>query len=138
MPDEPIQIELCAPERRPVKLAVSEAILPGKTGVFTVLPGHTPCLTELTPGVVLTYDANEEVDHYAVTDGFAEVRDDRVIILATAFEHRAEIDPERAEAARKRAEERLTAAHPEVDTARATAALHRALARIRAHSAEVI
>ena len=68
--------------------------------------------------------------------GFMEVRDDRVTILADAAEAADEIDAERAEAARHRAQERLRQAmeNPSLglDLARAQASLQRSLMRLRA------
>jgi len=67
----------------------------------------------------------------AISGGFLEVRPDRVIVLADAAERAEEIDIARAEAAKRRAEERLKHPTPEVDMARAEAALRRAIARLQ-------
>jgi F-type H+-transporting ATPase subunit epsilon len=63
--------------------------------------------------------------------GFAEILPDSVTILAEIIEWPGEIDGERAEAAKERAEERLRARTPETDVARAETALQRAIARIQ-------
>ena len=67
----------------------------------------------------------------AISGGFLEVLPDRIIVLADAAERDEEIDLARAEAAKRRAEERLSHRTPEVDVTRAEAALRRALARIK-------
>ena len=73
--------------------------------------------------------------YLAVTGGFAEVRNDKVVILADAAEQPEEIDRERAERARQRAEQRLSGRSQDaVDFARAAAALARALARLQVSS----
>ncbi len=100
-----------------------------------MLPGHAAFLTTLTAGQ-LTYRQGREEQHLAVIGGFAEVNADRVIILAEAAERPEEIDRERAERARQRAEQRLAGkgvgdASEEIDYARAVAALARALARLQ-------
>ena len=67
----------------------------------------------------------------AISGGFLEVRPDKVVVLADAAERAGEIDLERAEAARRRAEERLKAGVPETDLVRAQASLMRALTRLK-------
>jgi F-type H+-transporting ATPase subunit epsilon len=62
-------------------------VAPGAEGEFGILPGHTPFLTTLVEGeVVVATSAGEERFH--VTDGFVEVRDDRVVVLAGGLHHR--------------------------------------------------
>jgi len=128
-----IPLQFCAPERESLSLEVTEMIIPGADGVFSVLPGHTPLLSTLAPGVVVVYAGGRE-DHYAVSGGFAEVKEDRVVILADTFEHGEKIDIERARAAERRAQERLKKPSDDLDVFRAELALARALARIQAHS----
>jgi F-type H+-transporting ATPase subunit epsilon len=110
---------------------VNEVVAWGIEGQLGILPHHVPLMTMLQPGDLLIKKDNEE--HYlAISGGFLEVRPDKVIILADACERAEEIDIERAEAARRRAEEILKTRPPEVDTAAAEAALRRSLARIKA------
>lgn len=68
----------------------------------------------------------------AITGGFIEVRENRVTILADAAERGEEIDTARAEAARRRAEDRLAAKEEAIDMAQAEVALKRALVRLKA------
>jgi F-type H+-transporting ATPase subunit epsilon len=103
-----------------------------------VLPGHAPLLTELVPGE-LTY-VREGVKHYlSVNWGFAEVLPNRVIVLVQSAERAEEIDVERAQKAKQRAEERLQRfLDPEIDMERAQEALRRAIARLEAaHRAQI-
>jgi F-type H+-transporting ATPase subunit epsilon len=109
-------------------------VAPGVEGYFGVLPGHAAFLTTLGPGEV-TYRSGQTEHRVAVTGGFAEVRAERVIILAENAERPEEIDRERAERARLRAEMRLQGKSPDgsqedVDFARALTALARALTRL--------
>ena len=133
MPEGVIELELCAPERDPIALEVNEAIIPGAGGVFTVQHEHTPLLSKLLPGVVVAYCTDGQELHFAVDGGFAEVIDDRVVVLTDTMEPGDEIDTERAEEAKQRAEQRLGKSEEDVDITRAEAALSRALARIQAH-----
>jgi F-type H+-transporting ATPase subunit epsilon len=126
--------ELATPTRMLVTAEADEVVAPGVEGYFGVLPGHAAFLTTLAPGEV-TYRSGQTEHRVAVTGGFAEVRAERVIILAENAERPEEIDRERAERARRRAEMRLQGKGPdgsqeEVDFARALTALARALARL--------
>ena len=67
----------------------------------------------------------------AVSGGFLEVRPDRVVVLADTAERAEEIDIERAEAARRRAQEQLATRPADLDAARAQAALERSMARLK-------
>jgi F-type H+-transporting ATPase subunit epsilon len=97
-----------------------------------VLPGHAPFLTTLGIGLV-TYKIGREEHHVVVSGGFAEVRNDKVIILADTAERPSEIDVERAERARQRAESRIFGrTQDDVDYMRAMAALLRAQTRLAA------
>src|ERR1044071_591738 len=104
---------------------------PGSEGDFGVLPGHAPFLTTLGIGLV-TYRIGRDEHHLAIAGGFAEIRNDKVIILADSAERPDEIDRARAGRARERAERRLPGGPQEaVDYARAQAALVRALVRLQ-------
>jgi F-type H+-transporting ATPase subunit epsilon len=126
------KLDVVTPDRPVVSDEVTELVAPGSEGYFGVLPGHTPFITTLAIGE-LTYWRGKDARHLAVTWGYAEVRGDRVIILAEAAERAEEIDVERAERARRRAEERLEAwfgGKEDVDFTRAEAALYRAVNRM--------
>ncbi len=126
-----LTLEVATPTRLVVAESVDEVVVPGAEGYFGVLPGHAPLLATLGIGE-LTYRKGREEFHLAVADGFAEVRQDKVIVLADSAERPAEIDRERAERARQRAEQRLAGRSQEdVDYARAMCALARALTRLQ-------
>lgn len=129
---ERLTLELATPARMLVTAEADEVVVPGSEGSFGVLPGHAPFLTTLGIGE-LTYRAGREERHVSIAGGFAEVRNDKVIILADVAETPESIDRERAERARERAEGRLTgrATTEEIDYVRATAALSRALTRLQ-------
>ena len=126
-----LTLEITTPMRLVVSEMVDEVVAPGVEGYFGVLPGHAPFLTTLGVGVV-TYRIGRDERHLAIAGGFAEVRNDKVIILADSAERPEEIDRARAERARERAERRLSGRSQEdVDYARAQAALMRALTRLQ-------
>lgn len=125
----PIKIEIVTAEKLVYSDTVDMVIAPGIEGELGILPHHTPLMTLLKPGDLRVKKGNDEYD-LAVTGGFLEVRPDRVIVLADAAERAEEIDEARAEAAKKRAQDRLAHITPETDKARAEAALRRALIRL--------
>jgi F-type H+-transporting ATPase subunit epsilon len=128
---ERLTLELATPTRMVVAETVDEVVVPGSEGYFGVLPGHAPLLATLGIGE-LTYRSGREERHVAVSGGFAEVRNDKVIVLADTAELPQDIDRGRAERARDRAEQRLSGrSQDEIDYARAAAALARALTRIQ-------
>src|SRR3989442_12379810 len=104
---------------------VDEVIAPGSEGYFGVLRGHAPFLTTLGGGE-LTYRKGRDEYHLALAGGFAEVRNDKVIILADSAEKPEEIARARAEPARQRAEQRLGGrGQGDIDYARRARALPR-------------
>ncbi len=125
-----IQLDIVTPDRLAARDDVTAVTIPGKDGYLGILPGHAPLLTELAPGE-LKYSAGGAEHALAVDWGFAEVLPDRVIVLAQTAERAEDIDVERAEKAKERAEERLKRfTDPEVDMERAQEALRRAIARL--------
>ena len=126
----PLLLELTTPTRLVVAEEADEVVAPGSEGYFGVLPGHAPFLTTLGAGVLMYRQGTRE-HRLAVSGGFAEVRNDKVIVLADTAERPEEIDRARAERARQRAEQRLSGtSREEVDYVRCAAALARALARL--------
>ena len=131
MAETRLRFELASPNRLVVSEDVDEVVAPGIQGYFGVLPGHVPFLTSLQSGEV-SYRGGRAEQYLAVSGGFAEVRGDRVIILAEHAERPGEIDRERALRARQRAERRLAGrTDEEIDYARALGAFSRALARLQ-------
>jgi F-type H+-transporting ATPase subunit epsilon len=108
---------------------VEEVTCTGSEGDFGVLPGHVPFFTTLKVGM-LAYKKGTATKYVFVNWGYAEVGPDRVMVLADSAEKSEDIDPDRAKAAMKRAEERLKKAE-EFDFARASSSLERAVARVQ-------
>ena len=127
--DNTFQLEIVTPSRLLVKEAAEEAQIPGLNGYLGILPGHAPLITELAVGVI-TYKANDATHTLAVAWGFMEVLPDKVTILAEAAERPQEIDVERAQKAKDRAEQRLKSNDPQVDYRRSEDALQRAETRL--------
>jgi F-type H+-transporting ATPase subunit epsilon len=102
----PIHCDIVTQERLVYSREVDIVLLPGVEGQMGILPNHTSLLTALDFGEVVTRAGGIE-EYFAIGGGFAEVQPDRVIVLADSAESAAEIDLERAQAARERAEKAM-------------------------------
>ncbi|MFO8049653.1 MAG: F0F1 ATP synthase subunit epsilon [Desulfosudaceae bacterium] len=126
-----IQLSIVTPEKNVVSGDASIVMAPGTVGEFGVLVDHTPFLTSLQTGTVRYTAADGREERVFVSGGFAEALPDRVTILAESAEKKEEIDIQRAEAAKARAEKRLAESNrDDVDEARARAALTRSIQRL--------
>ena len=128
-----IALELVTPDRALVREDVDEVQVPGSEGYFGVLPGHTPLLATMKPGE-FWYRVGSEKFYLSVAGGFVEVLPERVTVLAQVAERAEDIDVARAEAARKRAEERVSRQAPDIDFERARFALQKSLIRLQVAS----
>lgn len=105
-------------------------ILESTQGELGVMAGHIPTVTPLKIGSVRA-KIDGQFEYLAITDGFAEIRGDKVTVLTQAAEFAENIDTDRALAARKRAEELLKRAQEEeIDEVRAELAFQRAINRL--------
>ncbi len=126
-----MQVELVTAEDRKVSGEADFVRAPGIDGELGILPRHIPLMTPLRAGeVLIRNDGREEL--LAVSGGFLQVLPDKVVILADAAERAEEIDEQRAEEARKRAQEAMQRKDlgPEEQIAVAQA-LERAMLRLR-------
>lgn len=129
----PIRCEIVTQDKSLYEGEADIVVVPGTDGEMGILPDHTPLLTTLELGVVrVRHDDEEQV--FTIAGGVMEVRPEVVTVLADVGENVEEIDLERAEAARERAEKALEEGPPP-DTdeyLRMEAALRRSNLRIRA------
>jgi F-type H+-transporting ATPase subunit epsilon len=128
-----VQLRIVSADRSLVDEQVDEVEIPGSDGYFGVLPGHTPLLALLGAGE-LWYRQGQEKRYLSIAFGFAEVQPEQVTILAEVAERPDEIDVPRAEAAKRRAEERLAKPAIEMDAERARIALLKSLIRLQVAS----
>ena len=101
-------------------------------GQIGVLPNHIPLTSVLAPGACYLYVPDGDPKVCAIHGGFFEILQDSMTILAEVCEWPDEIDVGRAEAARVRAERRLSEGKDGTDLGRAILALKRSVARIEA------
>jgi len=129
---ENIKFEVVTPEKLVVNENAQIVVAPGDLGEFGILSGHTPFLSTLKTGAIRYTDEKGNERYVFVSGGFAEALPDKVTVLAESAERKRNIDKERAEAALKRAKERLEQSKREnMDIIRAEAALQRAVWRLK-------
>jgi F-type H+-transporting ATPase subunit epsilon len=124
------ELHIVTPERTVYTGTVNALQASGSEGSFGVLANHTPLLAGLKVGRFTFAEDGGDTHFLATSGGFIEVGGDHVTVLAETAELVSEIDLERAQAARERAERRLASKESETDFVRAQAALSRALNRI--------
>jgi F-type H+-transporting ATPase subunit epsilon len=107
-------------------------VLPGEAGELGIMPGHTPLLTRIKPGVVRvkTQDGNEEL--VFVAGGMLEVQPNLITVLADTAIRANDLDEAKAMEAKKRAEEALANRKAEMDYAAAESELAQAIAQLQA------
>ncbi|MCL5935211.1 MAG: F0F1 ATP synthase subunit epsilon, partial [Firmicutes bacterium] len=98
--------DIVTPERTVYSEGAEFVVVPGTEGSLGILPQHSPLVSGLNIGVLKVIKAGKETK-MAVTGGFLEVNNNKVVILANAAETSDEIDINRARAALERAQGRL-------------------------------
>ena len=129
---EKVDFELVAPEALLVSRSVDMVVVPGSEGDFGVLPGHTPLISTLRPGVIDVHDGGEVDERIFVAGGFAEVTNERCTVLAEEAVPVAEIDSAAVDERIKRASEDIEDAGDEAERQEAEARLRIAEA-MRSH-----
>jgi len=124
------KLRIITPERVFYEGNVSMVEFNTTEGEIGVLPGHIPLTVIVKPGKLTIHEAGGE-KLAALHAGFVEILPDSITILAEVIEWPDEIDEQRAEAAKERAEERIKTKSADTDVARAETALLRAMARIQ-------
>lgn len=129
MADKKFKLQIISPTRVFFDEEVDMAEMKTTEGEIGVLAGHIPLTAILEPGTLKIHQDNS-VKEAALLDGFVEIRTNKVTVLAEACEWPEEIDLNRAEEAKLRAERRIKSGEKEVDMVRAEMALKKALTRI--------
>jgi F-type H+-transporting ATPase subunit epsilon len=107
MIDKLIKFEIVTPERTVLKETIKQLTVPTKAGEIAILPDHIPLIATINPGVIILKRKDDSPEVLSVSGGFVEVLKNKVVILADTAEMAEEIDIERAEEARKRAEQTM-------------------------------
>ena len=131
MSDKRLTVELVTPEKVAWSAPADLVVLPAFEGEMGVMPGHQSFLVQLAAGEVRVIDRGE-VKHFAVSGGFAEIKDDEVALFAETAEAAELIDAERAHQALERARRSALQKSPgALDAAEIEAAMLRAKTRLR-------
>jgi len=125
-----IRLQVVTPERVVLEDDADIVIARGAEGDLGILHGHEPLITPLDIGELM-YRKDGAENILAISGGFLEVRPDKVIVLADVAERSEDIDEQRAQAARDRAEAEVRDQQDTEMAAAAEASLQRALLRIR-------
>jgi F-type H+-transporting ATPase subunit epsilon len=129
IPDN-LQVQIVTPTRLDEKYRISYVRAPGLDGLFGVMPGHVPAIIALDIGEIGLQQGNNR-EYWATGGGYAEVHQDKVILLVESAELATDIDIARAEQALNRAQQRLKAEDKsEIDLQRARKAYQRAKNRL--------
>ncbi|MFW6386355.1 MAG: F0F1 ATP synthase subunit epsilon [Bacillota bacterium] len=127
-----IHLEVVTPERVTYSDDIIFLEAPAEDGLIGILPNHAPLVTALDIGTLLVRKDVEDEFLLPISEGFMEVKPDQINVVVRTAELPSEIDVERAERAKERAQERLEKDSDKINYVRAEASLERALARLRA------
>ena len=125
-----LTVDIITPVKKYSFEGVSAFFAPGKIGKFEVLPQHAAMVSEIEVGIIKIKNNSGE-QKIAVSSGYCEINANVIKVLAESAEKNEEIDIQRAEAAKKRAEDRLKLKESDINTTRAEFALKRAINRIK-------
>lgn len=98
-----LTVSLVTPEKLAFEGQAEFVVLPAYAGEMGILPGHAPFLVELAPGEARVTEQGQ-VRNFAVSGGFAEIKDNKVSLFAETAELAESIDAERARQALEKAQ----------------------------------
>lgn len=131
MSDNRISLDIVTPEKNVFSADVYSFHIPTTSGSIGVYPKHAALVTGLDIGELTIDDGNGNREVLFIGGGFLEVAQNKAVVLAKCSEKGCDIDLERAERAKERAEKRLAERAEDLDAARAELALKRAVQRIK-------
>lgn len=125
-----IKLEVVSPDKMVYSEDISMLIVRSTAGDLGIMPKHAPLVAGLVPQAMrIKKEGIEEL--IAVAGGFVEVQPEKITVLASAAETKADIDAARAQKSYERAQKRISSKAADVDMARAEASLKRAMARLQ-------
>src|SRR5262249_18469071 len=109
----PIHVEVVTQEKKLFEEPEADmVVIPGSEGEMGILPHHAPVLTTLSFGELIVRKAKAE-ERFVIYGGVVDIRPDKVVVLADMAESSFELDEQRIEAARQRAQKLLAEGVPE-------------------------
>ncbi len=134
MDNKIIKLKIITPERVVYESEIFQATLPTQSGEVTILPNHRSYIAALKPGEIITKKENnsDEVS-LAVAGGFVEFHDNTLVVLADEAQLAQEINVEKVEKAKKRAEDikNKVIQTDEMEYARVAASLEIEMAKLK-------
>lgn len=131
-----MSLRIITPEATLMQGIKTEAVvIPVVDGQLGILHNHAPMVSTLGLGI-LRYKQGAQTKRIAINGGFLELSNNQITVLADSAEEAETIDIARAKEAKARAEKRLRERHANIDRVRAEAALRRAMNRLRAAGIE--
>lgn len=127
---KPFQLEIVTPESLAFSGTVEAVKVPGAKAPFQILHNHAPIVSELEIGELVFNDSKDKRTYFAISAGFVQVLNNRVMVVVESAEEGRLIDVERAREAKLRAEQRLKS-RENIDSTRAQLAFVRAVNRLR-------
>ena len=127
-----LNLDIVTPSKSVFKGEIKSITVPGTEGGFQVLKNHAPIVSTFEIGMIKV-ELPDSNNYYSTAGGTIEVLDNEIVVLADSIELVSEIDVERAERAKKRAEERLAERASDINLTRARASLARAINRLNIH-----
>ena len=127
-----ISLKIIEPTKTSINGEFEHVIIPGIDGDIGVYEGHTPFITKIRSGVLTLYTGKkDQKEKFAIHDGFVMIEENSIKIIIELIESKDQIDVNRAEKARERAEKRINSPNADLDYKRAELALKRAVARLK-------
>jgi len=127
-----ISLEIHTPEKLIFSEKVESVTVPGTKGSFQILKDHAPLMSTIDIGVIAV-KIKDQTGYFTIGGGTIEVKKNKITILADSMEKIEDIDVDRAQQAKEKAEKRLrNKKDSDVDEAKAESALKRAINRISA------
>lgn len=124
------RLEVISPERIFYSGEVEMLELTTTEGEIGIYADHIPLTTIIAPGVMTITETGNQLKQAAVLEGFMEITQDKVTVLAQSCEWPDEIDIHRAQEAKARAERRLKSTDENISMSRAELALRKSLTRL--------
>ncbi|PKH03080.1 F0F1 ATP synthase subunit epsilon [Psychromonas sp. MB-3u-54] len=110
---------------------VSHLQVSGEEGELGIMPGHTPLLTPIKPGMVKMVKQHGDEEVFYISGGFLEVQPGGVTVLADTAIRGVDLDKAKAEEAKRTAQEQMSNPNKDIDYALVTAQLAQAIAKLR-------
>jgi len=124
-------LSVVSPDQSVVEQLVTSVVAPGTEGYFGIQAGHISLVADLKPGL-LEYKANNQTGYIYIGGGFAEVRPDKMTVLADEASLAEELSVEKAEQMLERARKELRSDTGTMTQSDAVQEVERAIQRLRA------